>query len=205
MILALKAFSPELNWAWFGLESRELWLEFLIGFTSDYFTNDKYKPVKETSRVSTSGSAITIITGYSYGLISIIPSVLGIVAATLVAYYLSEANGLPGIYGIGIAAVGMLAISGMIVSADAYGPIVDNARGIAEMAGMGEEVIERADVLDSAGNTAKAITKGFSISAAALTVLALFSAFAEVMAQNGVEIQISLRSPLVVAGLFWEQ
>ncbi len=202
MILALKAFSPELNWGvvWSGIAG--IVAGVLIGFTSDYFTNDKYKPVKETSRVSTSGSAITIITGYSYGLISIIPSVLGIVAATLVAYYLSEANGLPGIYGIGIAAVGMLAISGMIVSADAYGPIVDNARGIAEMAGMGEEVIERADVLDSAGNTAKAITKGFSISAAALTVLALFSAFAEVMAQNGVEIQISLRSPLVVAGLF---
>ncbi|MFZ3071115.1 MAG: sodium-translocating pyrophosphatase [Anaerolineaceae bacterium] len=173
----------------------------IIGFTSDYFTNDQFKPVRETARVSTSGSAITIITGFSYGLISIVPSIVGIAVATLLSYNVAAANGLPGVYGIGIAAVGMLSISGMIVSADAYGPIVDNARGIAEMAGMGQEVIERADVLDSAGNTAKAITKGFSISAAALTVLALFAAYAEVVQANGVTINISLRSPIVVAGV----
>ncbi|MFZ3151682.1 MAG: sodium-translocating pyrophosphatase [Anaerolineaceae bacterium] len=174
----------------------------VIGFTSDYFTNENFKPVKETARVSTSGSAINIITGFSYGLISIVPSIIGVAAATLISYNVAEANGLPGVYGIGIAAVGMLSISGMIVSADAYGPIVDNARGIAEMAGMGQEVIERADVLDSAGNTAKAITKGFSISAAALTVLALFAAYTEVVRANGVAIEISLRSPVVVAGVF---
>ena len=88
----------------------------------------------------------------------------------------------------------------MIVSADAYGPIVDNARGIAEMSGMSHEVIEKADALDAAGNTAKAITKGFSISAAALTVLALFAAYAEVVGARGIELTISLRDPLVVAG-----
>ncbi len=201
MILLLKLFSPEVNWGVVISAIAGIVTGVVIGFTSDYFTNDSYKPVQETARVSTSGSAITIITGYSFGLISIVPSIIGIVVATLVAYYASVASGLPGIYGIGISAVGMLAISGMIVSADAYGPIVDNARGIAEMAGMDHEVIERADVLDSAGNTAKAITKGFSISAAALTVLALFAAFAEVMAANGVEITISLRSPLVVGGV----
>jgi len=173
----------------------------VIGFTSDYFTNDQYKPVQETARVSTSGSAITIITGFSYGLISIVPSIIGVVIATLLSYYVAVGNGLPGIYGIGVAAVGMLSISGMIVSADAYGPIVDNARGIAEMAGMGQEVIERADVLDSAGNTAKAITKGFSISAAALTVLALFAAYAEVVKANGIDLNISLRDPIVIAGV----
>lgn len=174
----------------------------IIGFTSDYFTNDMRKPVKETARVSTSGSAITIITGYSYGLISIVPSVIGVAAATLISYVVSESFGLSGIYGIGISAVGMLSISGMIVSADAYGPIVDNARGIAEMAGMDHEVIVRADELDSAGNTAKAITKGFSISAAALTVIALFAAYAEVVQAAGVSISISLREPIVVAGVF---
>jgi len=174
----------------------------IIGFTSDFFTNDQYKPVQETARVSTSGSAITIITGYSYGLISIVPSILGVVVATLLSYNVAVNNGLPGIYGIGVAAVGMLSISGMIVSADAYGPIVDNARGIAEMAGMGQDVIERADVLDSAGNTAKAITKGFSISAAALTVLALFAAYAEVVKANGIDLSISLREPMVIAGVF---
>ncbi len=174
----------------------------IIGFTSDYFTSDNHKPVFETARVSESGSAINIITGFSYGLVSIVPSVIGIAVATLLAYYLSEASGLPGIYGIGISAVGMLSISGMIVSADAYGPIVDNARGIAEMAGMGEEVIATTDILDSAGNTAKAITKGFSISAAALTVLALFAAYAEVVTASGVEVSMSLKDPIVVAGVF---
>jgi K(+)-stimulated pyrophosphate-energized sodium pump len=172
----------------------------LIGFTSEYFTSSDSRPVAETARVSSSGAAITIITGYSYGLISIVPSILGIAAATLAAYYLAQHSGLPGIYGVGISAVGMLALSGMIVSADAYGPIVDNARGIAEMAGMGIEVIATADELDAAGNTAKAITKGFSISAAALTVLALFGAYAQVVAMRGIELSISLRDPLVVAG-----
>jgi K(+)-stimulated pyrophosphate-energized sodium pump len=128
--------------------------------------------------------------------------VIGIAIATLLSYYLSELSGISGIYGIGISAVGMLSISGMIVSADAYGPIVDNARGIAEMAGMDHHVIETTDVLDAAGNTAKAITKGFSISAAALTVLALFAAYAEVVADSGVRINMSLSDPIVVVGVF---
>ena len=175
----------------------------VIGFTTEFFTSDEYKPVQETARVSSSGAAITIITGFSYGLLSIIPSIIGIVIATLVSYFISEASGvISGVYGIGISAVGMLAVSGMIVSADAYGPIVDNARGIAEMAGMDHEVIERADILDSAGNTAKAITKGFSISAAALTVLALFAAYAAVIEARGLTLNISLRNPMVVAGVF---
>jgi K(+)-stimulated pyrophosphate-energized sodium pump len=174
----------------------------IIGFTSDYFTSESYKPVLETARVSESGAAINIITGFSYGLVSIVPSVIGIATATLLSYYLAQSSGLSGIYGIGISAVGMLSISGMIVSADAYGPIVDNARGIAEMAGMDASVIETADTLDAAGNTAKAITKGFSISAAALTVLALFAAYAEVVTASGVEVSMSLRSPIVVAGVF---
>jgi K(+)-stimulated pyrophosphate-energized sodium pump len=174
----------------------------IIGFTSDYFTSESQKPVLETARVSESGAAINIITGFSYGLISIVPSVIGIAAATLLSYYLAQTSGLPGIYGIGISAVGMLSISGMIVSADAYGPIVDNARGIAEMAGMDHEVIATTDTLDAAGNTAKAITKGFSISAAALTVLALFAAYAEVVTVSGAEINMSLRDPIVVAGVF---
>jgi K(+)-stimulated pyrophosphate-energized sodium pump len=175
----------------------------VIGFTTEYFTSEDFKPVLETAKVSDSGAAITIITGFSYGLLSIIPSIVGIVIAMIVSYNVAEASGvITGIYGIGISAVGMLAISGMIVSSDAYGPIVDNARGIAEMAGMEHEVIEKADVLDSAGNTAKAITKGFSISAAALTVLALFAAYAEVIESHGVTLNISLRSPMVVAGVF---
>jgi K(+)-stimulated pyrophosphate-energized sodium pump len=173
----------------------------VIGFTSDYYTSSDFHPVMETARVSGSGAAINIITGYSYGLVSIVPSIIGIVVATLLSYYLAESSGISGVYGVGISAVGMLSVSGMIVSSDAYGPIVDNARGIAEMAGMSQEVIDTTDVLDAAGNTAKAITKGFAISAAALTVLALFAAYAEVVGARGVELVISLRQPIVVAGV----
>ena len=173
----------------------------VIGFTSDYYTSSEHHPVLETARVSGSGAAINIITGFSFGLISIVPSIIGIVVATLLSYYLAEWSGISGIYGVGISAVGMLSVSGMIVSSDAYGPIVDNARGIAEMAGMSQEVIDTTDVLDAAGNTAKAITKGFAISAAALTVLALFAAYAEVVGARGVELVISLREPVVIAGV----
>ena len=173
----------------------------VIGFTSNYYTSSDFHPVMETARVSGSGAAINIITGYSFGLVSIVPSVIGIVVATLLSYYLAESSGISGVYGVGISAVGMLSISGMIVSSDAYGPIVDNARGIAEMAGMSQEVIDTTDVLDAAGNTAKAITKGFAISAAALTVLALFAAYAEVVGARGVELVISLREPVVIAGV----
>jgi len=175
----------------------------IIGFSSDFFTGDDRPPVVETARVSSSGAAITIITGFSYGLISVVPSILGIIVATLVAYFLGEqSHVINGVYGVGVAAVGMLAVSGMIVSSDAYGPIVDNARGIAEMAGMSEKVVDTADVLDAAGNTAKAITKGFAIGAAALTVLALFAAYAEEMAAEGISIVLSLRNPLVISGMF---
>jgi len=173
----------------------------VLGFTSDYFTSAENRPVIETARVSSSGSAVNITTGFSYGLISIVPSVISIALATLLSYYLAEWSGMNGVYGVGISAVGMLAVSGMIVSADAYGPIVDNARGIAEMSGMSQEVIDTADVLDAAGNTAKAITKGFAIGATTLTVLALFTAYAEVMGARGVELTISLRHPLVVVGM----
>jgi len=176
----------------------------VIGFTSDFFTGDDRPPVVETARVSGSGSAINIITGFSYGLISIVPPVVGIVVAMLIAYYVGEASSvINGVYGVAVSAVGMLAISGMVVSSDAYGPIVDNARGIAEMAGMPEEVIDTTDVLDAAGNTAKAITKGFAISAAALTVLALFTAYeSEIFLASGVRLQISLLNPMVIAGVF---
>ncbi len=174
----------------------------LIGYTTNFFTSDLYKPVKMVARYSKSGSAINIITGFSYGLLSIVPSIVGIVAAMLVAYFGAEAYGISGIYGVAIAAVGMLSITGMVVSADAYGPIADNAKGIAEMSGMDEEVIDTADSLDSAGNTAAAVAKGFAIGAAALTVLALFHAYGEEIRAAGGELSISLRDPLVLSGLF---
>jgi len=176
-----------------------------IGMTTDYFTSIDRPPVLKTAESAKTGAATTILTGFSYGIISIVPPVIGIVAATLSSWYIAVAFGIEPIYGIAIAAVGMLATLGMIISADAYGPIVDNAKGIAEQSGLGEEVIKVADRLDAAGNTAKAISKGFAIGAAALQVLALFAAYAVVV---GIEknaqglFVLNLMNPKVIAGVF---
>jgi K(+)-stimulated pyrophosphate-energized sodium pump len=170
----------------------------LMGFTSDKYTDIDQAAVQTTAKASVSGPALVIIEGFSYGLISIVPSMVGIAAAMVASFFLAQAFGVPGTYGVSLAAVGMLAITGMIVSADAYGPIVDNARGCAEVGHEDEETIAVCDRLDAAGNTAKAITKGFAIGAAALTVLALFAAYAET-----VDLAVlSLTNPRVVAGLF---
>jgi len=170
----------------------------VIGLTSDYFTSIDRMPAKKVAQASTTGAAINILTGFSYGIISIVPPVIGICIATLAAWYLSSAFGIDPFYGIAISAVGMLATVGMTISADAYGPVSDNAKGIAEQSGLGEEVIDIADKLDAAGNTTKAITKGFAIGAAALTVLALFAAYTHL-----VDIKtLNLMDPGVVAGVF---
>jgi K(+)-stimulated pyrophosphate-energized sodium pump len=144
----------------------------IIGFTSDYFTNDMRKPTRSIAESAQEGDAVVILSGFSYGLLSVVPPAIGIVIAMAISYFLG------GVFGVAMAAVGMLAIVGTIVSNDAYGPIVDNARAIAEQGELGEDVIRTADKLDSAGNTAKAITKGFAIGAANLTVLALMFSFA---------------------------
>jgi len=170
----------------------------IIGFTSNFFTDVKGRAVGATAKSAKSGSAILILNGFSYGLISVVPSVLGICAATIASWFIAEHFGIPGTYGVSVAAVGMLSIAGMVVSADAYGPIVDNAKGCAEAAKESQEVIKVCDKLDAAGNTAKAITKGFAIGAAALTVLALFSAYSETVGIKGLD----LRTPGVVIGLF---
>ncbi len=170
----------------------------VIGLTSDYFTSIDRMPAQKVAQASTTGAAINILTGFSYGVISIVPPVIGICIAMLAAWYLSIPFGIDPFYGIAISAVGMLATVGMTISADAYGPVSDNAKGIAEQSGLGEEVIDIADRLDAAGNTTKAITKGFAIGAAALTVLALFAAYAHL-----VDIKmLDLMKPEVVAGVF---
>ena len=154
----------------------------IIGITSDFFTGDDKKPVAKVAESCQNGPAFTILNGFSYGLLSCLPALLGIGLTALISYKLGEAIG-PGyaMMGISTAAIGMLSIIGMIISNDAYGPIVDNARGVAEMAGLGDEVLEITDELDAAGNTAKAITKGFSIGAAGLTVISLLGAFLELV------------------------
>ncbi|MBS7607701.1 MAG: sodium-translocating pyrophosphatase [Candidatus Bathyarchaeia archaeon] len=175
----------------------------VIGITSDYFTSIDRMPAQKVAKASTTGAAINILTGFSYGVVSIVPPVIGICAATIAAWYLAETFNINAVYGIAIAAVGMLATVGMTISADAYGPVSDNAKGIAEQSGLGEEVIEVADRLDAAGNTTKAITKGFAIGAAALTVLALFGAYKELVEHFlGTELILNLMDPKIVAGVF---
>ena len=187
----------------------------IIGVTADYFTSEDKTPVLKTAEASKSGPAINIITGFSYGLRSVILPLIGIAVAAAISYKLLEPLGGSsfGVFGIAMAAVGMLSIVGLTVSNDAYGPIVDNAKGIAEQSGLSEEVIAITDELDAAGNTAKAITKGFAIGAAGLTVIALLAAFKEI-AENALRtanpalpitdprviVDFSLMNPIVLMG-----
>ena len=168
----------------------------IIGITTDYFTSIDRSPTIKTAESSQTGAAINIITGFSYGLISLFPPLLGIGVASTTAYYVAEYFGISGLYGISMAALGMLSIVGMIVAGDAYGPISDNAKGIAEQASLSEKVIEVADRLDAAGNTSKAITKGFAIGAAGLTVISLLATF-QVLTKA---VSFDLMNPLVLTG-----
>ncbi len=183
---------PGFSWRIWGAATVGLLVGVIIGITTDYFTDDSKPIVKKCANASKSGPAFTILSGVSYGFISAMPAMVGIAISALAAYKICEPMGPEyAIFGISMAAVGMLSIVGMIISNDAYGPIVDNARGLAEMGDLGEETIRVADELDSAGNTVKAVTKGFSISAAGLTVISLLGAFmSEVNAHleaNGME------------------
>lgn len=174
----------------------------VIGVTSDYFTGDDKKPVKKVAESCQNGPAFTILSGFSYGLLSSMPALIGIGAAALISYKLCAPIGAGfEMLGISMSAIGMLSIVGMIISNDAYGPIVDNARGLAEMGDLGEDVIKIADELDSAGNTSKAITKGFAIGAAGLTVIALLAAFAEIVTSaTGIALTFDIMNPAVFFG-----
>lgn len=190
--------------SWFGYDMK-IWgatvvgliAGIVIGMTSDYFTSINRSPAIKTAESAQTGPAINILTGFSYGLISVFPALLGIAIGSAVAYFLY------GVYGVGISAVGMLAIAGTIIAGDAYGPIGDNAKGIAEMSELGEEVIDITDQIDAAGNTSKAITKGFAIGAAGLTALALLASYREIVKMLvGETIGFDLMNPLVMMGVF---
>ncbi|MDP9405971.1 MAG: sodium-translocating pyrophosphatase [Actinomycetota bacterium] len=177
-----------------------------IGFVSEYYTSDHYGPVKGIAASSETGPATTILGGISAGMLSVASAVVLVVIAIGVAYFAADYadpnDPLTGIYGIALAAIGMLATTGVVVSVDAYGPIADNAGGIAEMAHLPPEVREVTDSLDALGNTTAAVAKGFAIGSAAVTSLALFKAFEQAIEADGGQITLSLGNVAVFSGLF---
>ena len=187
-----------------------------IGYFTEYYTSDTYKPTQKLAAASETGSATIIIGGVSLGLMSTLTSILIVAAAILISYFAAgggvqivDDSGLfteafnKGLYGIGIAGVGMLSTLGITLATDAYGPVADNAGGIAEMSGLPHEVRERTDALDSLGNTTAATGKGFAIGSASLTALALLVSYVNIVQAKTPEVlNFTLTSPTVLVGLF---
>ncbi|MDR3240186.1 MAG: sodium-translocating pyrophosphatase [Clostridiales bacterium] len=182
----------------------------MIGLCTEYFTSDTYTPTKNLAGTSETGAATIIIGGLSLGMLSTALPVIIVGAAVLISYFVSggASNFSAGLYGVGISAVGMLSTLGITLATDAYGPIADNAGGIAEMAHLPEEVRQRTDALDSLGNTTAATGKGFAIGSAALTALALIAAYTDeitgLVQRTGINFTFntSILNPPVLVGLF---
>ncbi len=179
-----------------------------IGQATEYFTSDSYKPTKNLAATSETGTATIIIGGLSVGMLSTLLPIIIVAICVLVAYYVSggAADASMGLYGIALAAVGMLSTLGITLATDAYGPVADNAGGIAQMAGLDKSVRERTDALDSLGNTTAATGKGFAIGSAALTALALMASYIDKV--NSIEggaakiANLNITNPAVLIGLF---
>jgi K(+)-stimulated pyrophosphate-energized sodium pump len=180
-----------------------------VGFATEYFTSDTYKPTKDLAKTSKTGAGTVVIGGLSLGMISTVWPVLIIGITVLISFFVCGGDVSDvlkfgkGLYGIGIAAVGMLSTLGITLAADAYGPIADNAGGIAEMSGLGDDVRRRTDALDALGNTTAASGKGFAVGSAALTSLALIAAYiTEARSISGTGFNLSIINPPVLTGLF---
>jgi len=186
------------------MPATNLYLSCLVGLViaagmfiiTEYYTSKKYSPVRSIAKASETGHATNIIRGIGLGMQSTAAPILLIAFGTIISFQLA------GIYGVALAVVSMLSISGIVVGVDAYGPITDNAGGIAEMSGMPEEVRKITDELDSVGNTTKSVTKGYAIASAGLAALVLFSAYTqEVSDKMGSVVNFDLTNPKVIAGL----
>ena len=177
----------------------------LIGYFTEYYTSDSYKPTKKLSKSSETGTATIIIDGIALGMNSTAIPVIIVGVSILVSYFCAGgiASFESGLYGVGLSAVGMLSTLGITLATDAYGPIADNAGGIAQMSGLPEEVRERTDALDSLGNTTAATGKGFAIGSAALTALALIVSYTDEITNINPELlDLSITNPAVLIGLF---
>lgn len=194
--------SLALIYFWLGWDYFGLWVAMIaglvsgiiIGLITEYYTSDEFKPTQSISKASKTGAATNIISGLSLGMISTVVPVITVCVALIIAFWLA------GLYGIALAAVGMLSTLGITLATDSYGPVADNAAGIAEMAKMGSKVRERAEKLDAVGNTTAAIGKGFAIGSAALTALALFAVYTQATHLSFGD--LSLMDPYVISGLF---
>ena len=180
----------------------------LIGQVTEFFTSDSYKPTQKIAQSAETGTATTIISGLSVGMLSTIIPILIVGACVMVAFFVSGGvdSAVTGLYGIGLASVGMLSTLGITLATDAYGPVADNAGGIAQMAGLDENVRKRTDALDSLGNTTAATGKGFAIGSAALTALALMVSYIDKVKsiEGGAAklVNLTITNPTVLIGIF---